>query len=137
MNDLTFTTQSQILHHGIQGQKWGVQNGPPYPLSRGTERSIKKELKLREKAKQQELLYKAYKGEIPYSQVKQYMDSSSSNEFKKQAKDIAKKLAVATVTAVGAYEIQRLVNRGYDKFDNRPQPSKTYVNINAGGGKKK
>lgn len=32
MSDLTFTTQSQFLHHGIEGQKWGVQNGPPYPL---------------------------------------------------------------------------------------------------------
>ena len=21
-----------ISHHGIMGQKWGVQNGPPYPL---------------------------------------------------------------------------------------------------------
>lgn len=21
-----------LYHHGIQGQKWGVQNGPPYPL---------------------------------------------------------------------------------------------------------
>lgn len=32
INDLNFTTQSSFLHHGIQGQKWGVQNGPPYPL---------------------------------------------------------------------------------------------------------
>lgn len=21
-----------LMHHGIQGQKWGVRNGPPYPL---------------------------------------------------------------------------------------------------------
>ena len=21
------------MHHGIKGQKWGVENGPPYPLS--------------------------------------------------------------------------------------------------------
>lgn len=21
-----------LAHHGIQGQKWGVRNGPPYPL---------------------------------------------------------------------------------------------------------
>ena len=27
---------SDILeHHGIDGQKWGVRNGPPYPLERG------------------------------------------------------------------------------------------------------
>ncbi len=23
----------ELWHHGIKGQKWGVQNGPPYPLS--------------------------------------------------------------------------------------------------------
>lgn len=25
----------ELQHHGIKGQKWGVQNGPPYPLSGG------------------------------------------------------------------------------------------------------
>lgn len=24
-----------LEHHGIKGQKWGVRNGPPYPLKRG------------------------------------------------------------------------------------------------------
>ena len=23
-----------LMHHGIKGQKWGVENGPPYPLDR-------------------------------------------------------------------------------------------------------
>ena len=26
------TNGSYLMHHGIKGQKWGVQNGPPYPL---------------------------------------------------------------------------------------------------------
>lgn len=25
-------TENYLMHHGIQGQKWGVRNGPPYPL---------------------------------------------------------------------------------------------------------
>ena len=25
---------NELKHHGVQGQKWGVRNGPPYPLSR-------------------------------------------------------------------------------------------------------
>ncbi len=45
MSDLTFTTQSQFLHHGIEGQKWGVQNGPPYPLDRKEAKRIKKSIK--------------------------------------------------------------------------------------------
>ena len=23
---------SELYHHGIKGQKWGVKNGPPYPI---------------------------------------------------------------------------------------------------------
>lgn len=26
------TRNHELYHHGIKGQKWGVQNGPPYPL---------------------------------------------------------------------------------------------------------
>lgn len=28
-------SSSVLKHHGIRGQKWGVQNGPPYPLKGG------------------------------------------------------------------------------------------------------
>lgn len=24
--------ESSLSHHGVKGQKWGIQNGPPYPL---------------------------------------------------------------------------------------------------------
>lgn len=34
MTEISFTTQSELLHHGIKGQSWGVRNGPPYPLDR-------------------------------------------------------------------------------------------------------
>lgn len=26
--------ESRLYHHGIKGQKWGVKNGPPYPLDK-------------------------------------------------------------------------------------------------------
>lgn len=28
------STCKYLIHHGVQGQHWGVQNGPPYPLDR-------------------------------------------------------------------------------------------------------
>lgn len=30
----------ELTHHGVKGQKWGVRNGPPYPLDKSSE-SIK------------------------------------------------------------------------------------------------
>lgn len=30
-----------IYHHGIKGQKWGVRNGPPYPLDATTSEKVK------------------------------------------------------------------------------------------------
>ena len=31
-----------LVHHGIQGQKWGVRNGPPYPLGAGAKSASEK-----------------------------------------------------------------------------------------------
>lgn len=31
----TGSPEEILEHHGIDGQKWGVRNGPPYPLERG------------------------------------------------------------------------------------------------------
>lgn len=30
----TLDNQWVLVHHGIKGQKWGVRNGPPYPIKR-------------------------------------------------------------------------------------------------------
>ena len=30
-----------LMHHGIQGQKWGKRNGPPYPLAPEISRSVR------------------------------------------------------------------------------------------------
>ena len=35
-------TPSELYHHGIKGQKWGVRNGPPYPLGIGQKSSSEK-----------------------------------------------------------------------------------------------
>lgn len=31
-----------LEHHGIQGQKWGVENGPPYPLGKDVYNTLRK-----------------------------------------------------------------------------------------------
>lgn len=33
----------ELYHHGIPGQKWGVQNGPPYPLDQAVSDQVRRE----------------------------------------------------------------------------------------------
>lgn len=32
----------RLTHHGVRGQKWGVRNGPPYPIERGGRKQVVK-----------------------------------------------------------------------------------------------
>lgn len=41
-NGLVYDSNNYLSHHGIQGQKWGKKNGPPYPLSAGAHSSAEK-----------------------------------------------------------------------------------------------
>lgn len=33
-NKLEEANENELYHHGIKGQKWGVKNGPPYPIDK-------------------------------------------------------------------------------------------------------
>lgn len=44
--------KDELYHHGIEGQRWGVQHGPPYPLSRAENRAIRKKAKAEKKSKE-------------------------------------------------------------------------------------
>lgn len=43
--------KEELYHHGIDGQKWGVRNGPPYPLSGSTSTRMAKAAKITDKAR--------------------------------------------------------------------------------------
>ncbi len=31
---------SELAHHGVKGQKWGIRNGPPYPIKKMVDESV-------------------------------------------------------------------------------------------------
>ena len=39
-NDWRGYKGDELYHHGIKGQKWGVKNGPPYPLDQQTHNAV-------------------------------------------------------------------------------------------------
>lgn len=43
-----------LAHHGREGQKWGVQNGPPYPLDKSGLKSFYKHVKEKRETKRRE-----------------------------------------------------------------------------------
>lgn len=42
LNHSFWAPTDYLMHHGVDGQKWGVKNGPPYPLDRGHKTSGKR-----------------------------------------------------------------------------------------------
>lgn len=64
-----YNVENFLAHHGIEGQKWGKQNGPPYPLSRQQlSEAEKKKTGLSESAKEKYGLNK--KNKAPKADVK-------------------------------------------------------------------
>jgi hypothetical protein len=53
--------KNELYHHGIDGQRWGVTHGPPYPLTRSQHRAIVRSAKASEKRNL------TYKGSKKYS----------------------------------------------------------------------
>ena len=58
MNDYRYL--SEIYHHGILNQKWGVRNGPPYPLSGGQYSKSEKQAVYKERKKKNSIYNKKH-----------------------------------------------------------------------------
>ena len=65
MANYSFTFKDDSLeHHGIDGQKWGVRNGPPYPLAAGDHSAAEKRAMRKENKKNYKEMRSNYSGSI-------------------------------------------------------------------------
>ena len=62
--------KEELYHHGIQGQKWGVRNGPPYPLD--SSQMSGRERKIADKASKAVI---KESGKKTVEDIEEYMDS--------------------------------------------------------------
>ena len=111
-----WTTTNYLAHHGIKGQKWGVMNGPPYPLGSGDHSASEK------KAGWRSSLNKKNKSNSLSNQKQNYISKQIeaskkdeeyrkqlfSDEFKRKASEIVhsegfKKAMTITAIAAGTY----------------------------------
>ena len=99
----------ELYHHGIKGQRWGVKNGPPYPLK------AKDHSKSEQNAGWRNSLQK----------VKDKISNSSKGKVKgdEAVELVANVLAVAAVTAYAAWannkRTKALIEKGKTYLDNR------------------
>ncbi len=56
-----YDSNNYLEHHGVDGQKWGKRNGPPYPLNSEGKASLKKQRKAEKLNTENKLAYEQYK----------------------------------------------------------------------------
>ena len=96
---MIYTTNEYLAHHGIDKQKWGHRNGPPYPLkpeqmtqtqrrANSDESWYKDKVKQEEKSKEKRSLFdflKKKKPNEPLNDVETSLSSSKRHQIYKKA----------------------------------------------------
>ena len=106
---------NELYHHGIVGQKWGVRNGPPYPLQGGSYTPSEKEAIYKERRKKHSIYNKKHFDEV-LSPEKTTLTTLSYNPNRTKGTDMF--YAIHTPTDVHQYNAmfnQPLKRNAYDE----------------------
>ena len=102
--------KNYLIHHGIKGQSWGVQNGPPYPLNAEDHNAAERKANWRSSlSKASDSISKAANSvKNAANSVKKTSDKIRNfklSDKQKRAIKIGVAVAGAAVAAYGAYKI--------------------------------
>lgn len=117
-----------LIHYGIDGQKWGVRNGPPYPLSPSSHsaaekrankkawKTAKKERRknARDKSKVDSMSNKELNDQINRIRMEQQYKDITKTEFEKGRDSVVKLIVAATAIELGKESFKKLVKKGIE-----------------------
>lgn len=96
----------ELYHHGIEGQKWGEQNGPPYPLNAAGRKRLNKQI-LKMKADEYDNHLKENLKNKNKNEATKYLRNESremETAYFKRNRDRGEKVTLATMAGVlGGY----------------------------------
>lgn len=120
---MTSAQNDWLAHHGVKGQKWGVRNGPPYPLKDNT-LFISGSWKTQQKGGQ-------YERADLHDEIKKYLDNIPKDThivigdapgIDTQVQNYLKKINYENVTVYGPGDAVRY--KANDNWKSKPIPSK-------------
>lgn len=131
-----------LEHHGIEGQKWGVENGPPYPLnkskySRSEKKALNKRVKEAKKSRKNANRYKILMNDKELENYENRLKreknidvltkenlSSGSSFIKKNGSKVASAIAVPTLIYAGSLVVNKYIPGSGDFIRKHAFPKK-------------
>ncbi|MBQ6446464.1 MAG: hypothetical protein IJJ10_03245 [Bacillus sp. (in: Bacteria)] len=113
-----------LIHHGIEGQKWGKRNGPPYPLDYGDHSSAEKKALIdkKNKKKLEKMAYKKGANLNNRNKVEKEFENEIRNlESGKKYYDLNKKRGIRIKDANGNIVKSSLSYLNTDEYDNNTE----------------
>lgn len=110
-----------LSHHGIEGQKWGVRNGPPYPLSAGDHSAAEKRAIKKESKKNYKEIRDSYPGLIAVAngkRIRQKLEDLRANNPKiQEMPNITRKINSFNDTDRASKFLEECAKLDLEKFD--------------------
>lgn len=106
-----------LSHHGIKGMSWGVQNGPPYPLSAGEHKKVIDKAKVKAAAeKAGEATKKAVKKtaeatKATVNKIKEHREEKKAEEREEKIKSVTSRTSINELKEFSDEELARIETR--------------------------